>query len=126
MHRIIAAIIMIVLIISAIIGGNLVIANSYETLNTDIEKIIERIMEEKYPEALMSAESFSQKWEREKKALAVFSNHGPIDDITLNIGELFAGIKTGNQSLSLSKIFEIERLLRLLNHEQILTIESFF
>ena len=51
-------------------------------------------MEEKYPEALMSAESFSKKWEREKKALAVFSNHGPIDDITLNIGELFAGIKT--------------------------------
>ncbi len=126
MHRIIAAIIMIFLIISAIIGGNLIIANSYEKLNKDIEKIIERVTEEKYPEALMSAESFSKKWKKEKKLLAIFSNHGPIDEITVKMGELFAGIKTGNQSLSLSKIFEIERLLKLLNHEQILTVESFF
>ncbi|MBE6733364.1 MAG: DUF4363 family protein [Ruminococcaceae bacterium] len=126
MKRIIAAIILCIFVVSVLIVGNIVINNQCDGLKKDINELKSDIFSDKTEEANQKIKNINDLWESRKTVMSIFSNHSPLDNITIALSELTLAIEVNDKNISLVKCGEISALISRITEEQRIHAESFF
>lgn len=126
MRRIVAAIILTLFIAVSILVSNIVINKQCEILKTDIATVENDISKDNFDKAIDEIDKIKNVWHKRKAILSVFSNHGPLDEITIVIEQLNTTVRNNDKSMSLVKCAQISAFIGRIIEEQRIHVESFF
>ena len=126
MKRIIAAIILSSLISLVLILGNVIIGNQCDVLMENVNQLKSDIFSNKTESVNEQVEKINVLWKKAETIMAIFSNHTPLDDITIALNELTVAVEASDKNISLVKCGEISALLGRITDEQRISTESFF
>lgn len=126
MKRIVAAVALLAFIFVVLIIGNFVINRECDYLKVDIDELKKQIMTENTEKAKEKISDINSLWEKRKTVMSIFSNHSPLDNITIALSELTVAIEANDKNYSLVKCGEISALVGRIKEEQRIHAESFF
>lgn len=126
MRRIVIAIGLLLSIITAIFFGNVIVNNQCEKFKGEINVIKNNINDNQNSKACSSIEIVKEEWHGKKAVISIFSNHGPLDEITVSIDELAAAINVNDNKKAIIISAKILANVDRITEEQKIHIESFF
>lgn len=116
------------LVLVILITGILTYCSYLRSVEDDLMMIIENISLEihrnDWEKSKKNYELLDKKWDSSEKILAMFNDHGELDEIKLVIGDLKESISCENLEHALKSITEIEILLERLKKNESLTLEN--
>ena len=116
------------LVLVILITGILTYCSYLRSVEDDLMMIIENISLEihrnDWEKSKKNYELLDKKWDSSEKILAMFNDHGELDEIKLVIGDLKESISCENFEHTLKSITEIEILLERLRKNESLTLEN--
>ena len=126
MKRIFAALLLLAFIITTIFVGNTITKNICSELEDEIKDFKESVLQEDFSNANIKIEKINDKWHKRKAVLSIFSNHAPLDEITIIIKELQVITKEKDKNISALKSAEAMGFIGRIIEEQKIHLESFF
>ena len=126
MRRIIVAFAMLLLIIITIVVGNVVVNKQCVEFKKEIYTISEYINAEKEELAYTALLKAKENWHKKKAVISMFSNHEPLDQVTVSIDELSAAVATNENNKASIILANIIANIERITEEQRIHVESFF
>ena len=90
MRRIIIAIALFVIMVATIFMGNFFVKKQCKQFEKQITDAASKITDNKCSEAYVKIITAKKEWHGRKAIISIFSNHEPLDEITISINELAA------------------------------------
>jgi len=85
MRRIVIAIVLLSAIVTTIFVGNIIVDKQCKELKKELNDIAIDIADNKNSEANVLIGNVKEEWHSRKAIISIFSNHGPLDEITVSI-----------------------------------------
>ena len=126
MKRLIPAGVLAVFIIVICILSNITVTKTIEKFEDKIEKCESFYEDGHYGQAKKTAKDFKKEWEKVSKIVSVYSNHCPLDDISMFASVLPEAINEKNGFEFKSTVNQIKTALSTIKGEQTLTLESLY
>lgn len=126
MRRIVVAVIMLMSIIITIVVGNYVVKNQCNNFKKEIYTISNLIEGKNDDKAYNAVINSKEKWHRKKAIISIFSNHAPLDEITVSMDELAAATRIKDIEKALIVSARISAHIDRITEEQRIHVESFF
>lgn len=126
MKRLVAAIFLLVTVISLSITANILVSKSVKSFDKRLEKCEKACINEDWTEASLQAKALIKDWQKERKWLSIFVNRGLLDDITTSAAQLLPYGKAKSTDVYLGECAAFSELLESVRQEQTLSFESFF
>lgn len=126
MRRIIVAAGMLVLIITIIVVGNVVVNRQCAAFKNEIYTISDYIKADNDDSAHNAITKAKENWHKKKAVISMFSNHEPLDEVTVSIDELSAAIDADENNKACIILANIIANIDRITEEQKIHIESFF
>ena len=124
MKTFIIALLVLVVLITGILTYCSYLRRIEDDLMVTIENISLEIHKNDWKKTKQNYELLYKKWNSSEKILAMFNDHGELDEIKLVIGDLKESISCENFEHALKSITEIEILLERLRKNESLTLEN--
>lgn len=126
MRRIIVAAVLFLLVVGTIFLGNIIVNRQCEIMKDEIKNVEKFINNYNEDEALKKINNIKEMWHTKKAIISIFSNHEPLDEITVRIDELACAteIKDANKSRVIAA--QILAYIDRITEEQRIHTESFF
>ncbi len=124
MKRLIAAVILLTLVISAYIYGYLYINNACNTAKKYLNDCVSVYTDNN--DATVKAEKLEKYWSKKENGLSIFANHSEIDEIELAINSLKIYSNTKNNKIFYEYSGTVKTLIHQLLEDTKPTIHSIF
>ena len=126
MKRLIPAGVLAVFIVVICVLSNITVTRTIKKFENKIEKCENLYEVGQYEQATKTAEDFKSKWKKVSKVVSVYSNHCPLDDISMFASVLPEAINEKNDFEFKSTVNQIKTALSTIKGEQTLTLESLY
>ena len=126
MKRMAVAIGLFIFIIVTIFSGNLIVKKQCESIRKEIESVKIYISNSENLTASEKIEDIKQLWHKKKAIISIFSNHEPLDEITVCINELECASEIKDNDKAMLVSAEIIAYIDRITEEQRIHTESFF
>lgn len=126
MRRIAVAIGLFVFIIVTIFSGNLIVKKQCEDIKEEIESVKVYIKKSENSNANEKIDDIKKLWHSKKAIISIFSNHEPLDEITVCINELECASEIKDNDRAMLVSAEIIAYIDRITEEQRIHTESFF
>ena len=124
MKTFIVALLVLGIMISGIVGYSIYMKNFEEKLLNNIDEISVKLIEEDWENSYIEYEKMYHFWNKNEKILAMFNDHGDLDDIKLEIVDLNESIVHKDKEHSQKAVDNIKVLLKRLIKNESLSIEN--
>lgn len=124
MKTFIIALLVLGVMISGIVGYSFYMKNFEEKLLKNVDDISIKINEEDWESSHNEYKKMDRFWNKNKKILAMFNDHGDLDDIELEIVDLNESIVHKDKQHSLKAVDNIKVLLKRLAKNESFSIEN--
>lgn len=126
MRRILVAALLFVFIITTIFSGNLIVKKQCEAVKKEIEIVKGYINKSENLTANEKIKDIKDLWHKKKAIISIFSNHEPLDEITVCINELECAAEIKDNARAMLVSAEIIAYIDRITEEQRIHTESFF
>lgn len=126
MKRLVPAAVIFVMIIIACVISNISVCKSVDKARAEIANCQRLYADNEFEKAYNIALSFKKKWKKRTHLVSVYSNHCPLDDISVLSAILPEAIKYQNDFEVTSAINQIRVALDTVLDEQTFTIDSLY
>ncbi|MBR4072460.1 MAG: DUF4363 family protein [Clostridia bacterium] len=126
MHRLAAAVCLIIFVVAVIFTGRKITITQCESHRKYVKSSLSSIKEENWKNAKSIAENSVKEWESGEKKLAVFLKRETLDEIRLSYSELNAAIDCKDKNIAITKCALIEALIDEIDEKEEFSVMSFF
>lgn len=126
MRRIIVAVGLLFFIVATIFLGNYIVNRQCQIVKEEIKDVGKMIEASKEDDAKQKICNIKDLWHKKKAIISIFSNHEPLDEITVHIDELYCAVKIKDANKAAVLMAEISAYIDRITEEQRIHTESFF
>lgn len=126
MKRLILAAVLLLLIVTVCFLGGFTVLRTVKDFKNEIENCEQFYIEGNLSAAKKSAEDFKKQWHKSEKIISVFTNHRPLDDISILAATLCEAANENNDFEFFSAIEGIKTKLQLIYREESFNSENMY
>ena len=126
MKRLFAAAVLFAVILIICFTSHFAVRGSIRTAQAEIDKCKALYYAKDYTGTYTAVQTFSDNWHKSKMLISAFTNHRPLDDISMLAASIHAAVKAKNDFQFYYAVNQVIAQLEMIEHEHSLSFENMY